>query len=168
MQTIRGITRTNRIGIVEMVTLFGKLGLALQHSEAASIIQTFEWSGTSKETSLEAVETTLTALQSLREIQNKLQVWFRAVPSMLESFESELVRAAGPTTASQSALVSCSVDMFCDCIHRCDIPLSETQSFALAKLFTRSSSGVLNDAARVDLRNFNRIRRGEFLSLRLN
>ncbi len=60
-----------------------------------------------------------------------------------------------------------SFEHFCEAIQQSNIPLSESETFMLAKLVSRSSSNLLNDTGDVDASQLESIRKGSVLSMRL-
>jgi hypothetical protein len=58
-------------------------------------------------------------------------------------------------------------ETFCEAVQLSNIPLSESETFMLAKLFSRTSPSVLNDTGTVDADLLENVRRGILLSMRL-
>jgi hypothetical protein len=58
-------------------------------------------------------------------------------------------------------------EKFCEAIQLSNIPLSESETFLLAKLFSRSSSNLLNDTGNVDATLLDSVKKGTLLSMRL-
>ena len=74
----------------------------------------------------------------------------------------QVVRGNSPPVPGQ-----CPFEQFCEAIQQSNLPLSESETFMLAKLFSRSSSNLLNDTGDVDAQQLEYIRKGGILSMRL-
>ncbi len=96
--------------------------------------------------------------------------WLRDVPHMLDSIKETLGSSSGKSASSSSfssGLDKVSLEKFCVSLQQSDLPLSEAERFVLAKLFSRGSDTLFSDAGVIDANLLLKVKKGEFLSMRL-
>jgi hypothetical protein len=143
-----------------------------------ALVKMCAWSEEASVATVGELRDLLCTLCSYRNLQKRLQIWFRAVPGMYDSVVSAVLQCSG-RDESDNEDVTTTADVFCEACQIANIPLSLSESFMLSQLLTRktkkgdgravrSSQSELNrEGWHVDVKLLLQIKDGEFLSAML-
>jgi len=109
----------------------------------------------------------LCTLCSYRNIQKRLQTWFRAVPTIYQSLVAAVNAHPDPRAVQKEGEIHTSVEVFCDAVQASNLPLTTAESFMLSQLLTRKSGGGRDAGSHVEVQLLLKIKKGEFLNANL-